>query len=168
MANTKLSREAVLELVPQQPPMRFIDEILELDQDHIETAYTWLERDCEGHFPGRPIVPGVKLVECACQAALTAWGIFHLSFEMPAKRIKSLVGLFSRIESVDFMKLVVPGDRVVVRGEFGENGYARNGKLVTEAAVFFADGREGEILRARFSGMWLPASSVASEPGRSA
>ena len=38
---TALSATAVLELVPQRRPMRFLSEILELDSEHILAAYTW-------------------------------------------------------------------------------------------------------------------------------
>ena len=52
-----LTPEAVLALVPQQEPFRFIDEILELDDEHIVAAYRFRENAdfYRGHFPGNPV-----------------------------------------------------------------------------------------------------------------
>ena len=56
-----LSPEEVLAMVPQQEPFRFIDEIVELDDDHIVATYTFREDQdfYRGHFPGNPVTPGV-------------------------------------------------------------------------------------------------------------
>ena len=55
-----LSPDEVLARVPQQDPFRFIDEIVELDVDHIVARYTFRE-DADfyrGHFPGNKSVCG--------------------------------------------------------------------------------------------------------------
>jgi 3-hydroxyacyl-[acyl-carrier-protein] dehydratase len=64
MAADREMRERVLAAVPQQEPFRFIDEILELDTDGIVGAYRFKadEYFYRGHFPERPITPGVILV----------------------------------------------------------------------------------------------------------
>ena len=57
----RLSPEEVLEFLPQQKPFRFVDEILEVDEDHIVARYRF-RSDADfyrGHFPGDPITPGV-------------------------------------------------------------------------------------------------------------
>ena len=71
MADPKpLSADEVLARVPQQPPFRFIDEILELDAEHILAGYRFREDAgfYRGHFPGNPITPGVILLETMAQA----------------------------------------------------------------------------------------------------
>src|SRR5438552_10301252 len=63
--------EEILTLLPHRPPFLFLDEILERDSQHIKAAKT-LHPDepyLAGHYPGRPIMPGVLICECVFQAA---------------------------------------------------------------------------------------------------
>ena len=73
---TTLTKAEVLALVPQQAPFRFIDEIIELDDNGITAAYTWKHDESfyEGHFPSNPITPGVVLLEASAQAGVVAFG----------------------------------------------------------------------------------------------
>ena len=56
-----MTPEEVLAAIPQQEPFRFIDEILDLGEDHIVASYTFRPDAFFylGHFPGNPITPGV-------------------------------------------------------------------------------------------------------------
>jgi 3-hydroxyacyl-[acyl-carrier-protein] dehydratase len=153
-----LTPAEILALVPQQRPMRFLDEILEVDDEHILGAYTWKEEDCEGHFPGNPIVPGVKLIEMAAQLGNVAWGFYHLAQKTPVSEIKNFLGVFTEIESGKFSKRVKPGDRVLAQATFGGEGYFRNNKLVCEVEIQFDGGpQDGEtVFIGKTSGMWVP------------
>ena len=118
MADPKLlSAEEVLERVPQRPPFRFIDEILELDTDHIVASYRFRD-DADfyrGHFPGNPITPGVILLETMAQAGVVALGLYLASAELAPEEMEKLTTVFTDA-SVDFSDSVLPGERVITTG----------------------------------------------------
>jgi 3-hydroxyacyl-[acyl-carrier-protein] dehydratase len=107
----------ILARIPQQEPFRFIDEILELGDDHIVAAYTF-RRDLDfyrGHFPGRPITPGVILIESMAQAGVVALGIHLLAREVGLEEAAKYQTLFTDAQ-VDFSGIVPPDTRVVTTG----------------------------------------------------
>lgn len=119
----------VLKLLPRARPARFIDEVLELDAEHISAKYTWREEDCAGHFPGNPVVPGVKMLEMGVQTGCVAWGLAL----GPARS-------FSRVEKGSFKKMVRPGDTVVCTARASAAGDG----LIEVDAVFSGGPQDGE------------------------
>ena len=107
----------VLAALPQQEPFRFLDEILELDSEHIVARYTFREEESfyRGHFPGNPLTPGVILVETMAQAGVVALGLFLASRELPREEFEKLVTVFTDA-NVEFSGSVYPGDRVTCIG----------------------------------------------------
>src|SRR4030042_2600150 len=77
MEADRILRKKILEMVPQRPPVRFIEDILELDEDHIVGAYRFRSDEYfyRGHFPGMPITPGVILIETMAQTGVVAFGL---------------------------------------------------------------------------------------------
>lgn len=151
-AGVRLSPERVLELLPQQEPFRFVDEILSLDEDSISARYRFRpEADFyRGHFPGNPVTPGVILLESVAQVGVVALGIYLLALEGGEAEVRKRIALFSDAE-VDFTGLVRPGDEVRIDAK---KVFYRRGKLRSEAEMRLEDGTV--VCSATISGMGVP------------
>lgn len=138
MANPTLSTKQLLELVPQQRPFRFIDNILEVDENHIIAEYTFRKDESfyEGHFPNDPITPGVILLESMCQAGVVALGIYLLALEVPVEEIGDYVTMFTDAET-EFMKVVLPEEKVTIHAE---KIYWRRKKIRSNIKMFNSAG----------------------------
>ena len=114
-------KQEVLQLVPQQEPFRFIDEIISLDDEQIIGAYRFREDEYyyRGHFPGNPITPGVILIETMAQVGVVAFGIYLLSRRenMRPAQMDMPLSLFSVADGVEFKQIVTPGQRVIVKAK---------------------------------------------------
>jgi len=133
-----LTKEEVLELVPQQVPFRFIDEILELTEEGIVATYTFKNEEWfyGGHFPGKPVTPGVITLEAMAQTGVVAYGIYLASKEMSKKEIQEHISVFTEAE-IEFTGMVKPGEKITIRAK---KKYFRSLKLKTEAEVTREDG----------------------------
>ena len=105
-----LDRSGIEAIIPHREPFLLIDEISELVAgDHAVGRYTvpaeaWYLR---GHFPGRPIMPGVLQVEALAQVGAVC-GLAHPDFA-------GKLALFAGIEEARFKRIVVPGDTLDLR-----------------------------------------------------
>jgi 3-hydroxyacyl-[acyl-carrier-protein] dehydratase len=136
MAADRNTMVLILNSVPQQYPFRFIDEILELDDEHIVGAYRFREDEYfyKGHFPGQPITPGVILIETMAQTGVVAFGLYlnMKQKEVPLESMKEMMTLFTLAEVVEFTGIVHPGERVIVKGQ---KVYFRMGNLKSKISM---------------------------------
>ncbi|MFZ2633380.1 MAG: beta-hydroxyacyl-ACP dehydratase [Desulfosalsimonadaceae bacterium] len=124
-----------LEMIPQQPPFRFIDAIIHADGKTIHAVYRFREDEVfyKGHFPGNPITPGVILIETMAQTAVVAMGIYQLlSQGIPPLQLQQMTTLFAFADAVEFTGIVYPNEPVEI---FGELIYLRRGHLKTKARI---------------------------------
>ena len=135
---TKLTPAEVLELLPQQEPFRFVDQILEVSGDRIVAEYTF-RPDADfyrGHFPGDPVTPGVLLLESFAQIGVVALGIYVIALEAGVEEVENRSALFADA-NVDFTGVVKPGDRVTTTAR---KVFFRRNKLRSEATMTLDDG----------------------------
>jgi len=147
------SAAEVLAQVPQQAPFRFIDEISELDEEHIVATYTFKQDEdfYRGHFPGNPITPGVILTETAAQASVVALGIYLVSCEENGRdELEKLLTIFTDA-NVEFSGSVLPGQRVTTTAH---KKFFRRRKLRSEFEMKLDDGML--VVSGVLSGMGVP------------
>ena len=100
--------EWILSVLPHRYPILLVDRVLEMEPRKRIVAIknvTINEPIFLGHFPGRPVLPGVLMIEGMAQAG----GLLLLS-DIPDREKKLLY--FASIEEAKFRRPVVPGDQL--------------------------------------------------------
>ena len=106
---TSLDIVRLLDLLPHRYPFLLVDRIEQIDDDNscigIKNV-TMNEPFFQGHFPGRPVMPGVLLLEGMAQSA----GAICALSQGADKALKSVY--FLTVDKAKFRRPVVPGDRI--------------------------------------------------------
>ena len=97
----------ILEMIPHRYPLLLVDRILEYEEGKSMVGIknvTFNEPHFMGHFPGRPVMPGVMIVEAMAQVSAVL-----VSKTINAKPGEKLV-FFMGIDNAKFRRVVEPGD----------------------------------------------------------
>ncbi|HKO73815.1 MAG TPA: 3-hydroxyacyl-ACP dehydratase FabZ [Gaiellaceae bacterium] len=137
-----LGREQIEEILPHRDPFLFLDEVTVLEPGSRVVARKLVREDewfLAGHFPGRPIMPGVIIVEAMAQCGAVA--------VLADEANRGKLALFAGIDDVRFKRMVLPGDELELtcevermRGPVGR-GKARatvDGEVAARGTLTFA------------------------------
>ena len=105
-----LDIDAIMKILPHRYPFLLVDRILEIEMDTQRIVgmknVTFNEPFFQGHFPAKPIMPGVLIVEAMAQCG----GVLLMHTLEDAE---SKLAFFTTMDNVKFKKQVVPGDQLI-------------------------------------------------------
>ncbi|MFA5198584.1 MAG: bifunctional UDP-3-O-[3-hydroxymyristoyl] N-acetylglucosamine deacetylase/3-hydroxyacyl-ACP dehydratase [Candidatus Omnitrophota bacterium] len=133
-----LDSNAIMKIIPHREPFLFVDRVIYLEKGKRAIGVknvTINDYFFRGHFPGRPVMPGVIIVEAMAQVG----GVMMLASEDN----KGKLAFFLSIDNVKFRKPVVPGDQLMLEVEAvkvkSKTGQVRGRALVDGKVVAEAD-----------------------------
>lgn len=139
---TTLEIGDILRLLPHRYPFLMVDRIIDIDRDESAIGIknvSFNEPLFQGHFPGKPVFPGVMIIEAMAQAA----GAIVMAYDAETGGGKKIV-LMLTIDKAKFRKPAGPGDRIELHmrkmhrrrtvGRYEGRAYV-DGVLIAEAEV---------------------------------
>ncbi|GAB4469761.1 MAG: 3-hydroxyacyl-ACP dehydratase FabZ [Elainellaceae cyanobacterium] len=140
-APTVLAVEDIHKLLPHRYPFSLVDRIIEFVPEKRAVGIknvTFNEPHFQGHFPGRPIMPGVLIVEAMAQVG----GVVLTQMA----DVQDGLFMFAGIDKVRFRRPVVPGDQIIMTVELLWVKKRRFGKMYGRAEVDGQLAAEGELM----------------------
>ena len=128
----ELNIEQIMEILPHRPPFLLVDKITDCEPGVKATGIkcvTMNEPFFVGHFPGKPIMPGVLILEALAQTGAVA----ALSLEEDRGKL----AIFGGVKTAHFRQPVLPGDVLELSGELVE----QHGPIGFGKAVAKVDGK---------------------------
>ena len=140
----------ILHLLPHRYPFLLVDRVVELEAGQRIRAIknvTFNEPFFQGHFPGRPVMPGVLVIEAMAQA-----GGLLTQLSLPRDQVsEGKLFYLVKVDNARFNRMVVPGDQLDI--EVKVKRHIRNmalyecaarvdGQVVASAEILCAEGKE--------------------------
>lgn len=119
----------IMKILPHRYPFLLVDRVIEMEPNKRAVGIknvTINDNFFEGHFPGRPVMPGVLIVEAMAQVG----GVLMLS---PAEN-RGKLAFFMAANNIKFRKPVIPGDQLRIEVEVGKIR-SKTGQVLTKALV---------------------------------
>jgi len=146
----------IMRILPHRFPFLLVDRVIELVPGKRAVGIKMVtanEPQFTGHFPERPIMPGVLMVEALAQTA----GVAILTLD----EYRGKMGLFAGIDECRFRRMVVPGDQLTLKVEIeklrGMFGRVRcvasvDGEVAVEATLSIIIPRDQTVAATAFGG----------------
>ncbi len=131
-------KEKIKSILPQREPFLFIDEVIEIDGTEKIVAVKNIkdsESFFEGHFPGKPVMPGVLIIEAMAQASIILYAVAKP--EIAGTHPDYYLGKVK----AEFLSPVFPGDKLIIE--------TISLKIIDEAGVADALARVGDRIVAK-------------------
>jgi 3-hydroxyacyl-[acyl-carrier-protein] dehydratase len=108
---SEIDRERIMEMIPHRDPFLLIDRVVDVAKNQRATGIKMVSPEeyyFRGHFPERPVMPGVLIIEAMAQTAAVL--VVHtLGPEWERKLV-----YFMSIDNARFRRPVFPGDRLYI------------------------------------------------------
>jgi beta-hydroxyacyl-ACP dehydratase FabZ len=141
----KIDLQGIMDLLPHRYPLLLVDRILDYEPRAWVRGLknvSFNEAVFQGHFPSRPVLPGVYIVEAMAQ---TGGCLLMQEFEDRARKVIYFMG----IDAVKFRKPVVPGDQLIMEVKVVQ----LKGRICKMRGEAFVDGQK--VAEAEFRSMLM-------------
>jgi 3-hydroxyacyl-[acyl-carrier-protein] dehydratase len=109
-----INKNEVLNLIPQRDPFLFVNSVTSINKKKVRGMCTWQHDNpiFKGHFPDFPIVPGVCLIEAACQVAAVHISKRINEFFPSLEKDDTIAGVMAGVKRTFFHKPIRPGEEL--------------------------------------------------------